>query len=249
MAEASRSEGPIGLSSETSRKVVEAIEESIPLYDHVNDLISFGKAQAARKFAVQKMQLGNKKVVLDAGVGPGTTSRLVLESASPALLVGFDASSKQLKTAKSNLRAGESASLEFVRGCFEFLPFRDEVFDAVITSYALRDSRDIPKAIGEYSRICAVSGVFADVDLGKPDNFLKRGGSAFYIRYLMPFIAKVAILGKIKGNPWRMLAPTYEPLPTNNSLLAQVRSNFRGVEVREFLMGSIIVIIARGSNR
>ncbi len=48
-----------GLPPETWRKVVEAIEESIPLYDEVNDLISFGKAQETRKFAIQKLQLSD----------------------------------------------------------------------------------------------------------------------------------------------------------------------------------------------
>jgi len=186
-------------------------------------------------------------VVLDAGIGPGTSSRLIIESCKPDLLVGFDASSKQLKTARGNLGSVEPTKLQLVRGSFEFLPFRDHVFDAIITCFALRDSLDIPKAIGEYHRICAQSGAFADVDLGKPDNVLKRGGSMFYIRYVMPLIAKLAIIGRIKGNPWRMIAPTYKPLPTNNSLLAQIRSKFLSVESKEFLMGGIIVVTGRGA--
>ena len=237
-----------GLSPETSRKVVAAIEESIPLYDEVNNLVSFGKAQIARRFAIQRLQLRDGRVVLDAGIGPGTTSRLILESVKPDLFVGFDASAKQLKTAKSNLGRVESTSLQLVRGSFEFLPFRDCVFDAIITCYALRDSLNISKAIGEYGRTCAQSGAFADVDLGKPENVLKRAGSTIYIRYLMPLIAKAAILGKIKGNPWRMIVPTYGPLPTNNSLLSQMRSQFLNLEFKEFLMGGIIVIIGRKSS-
>jgi len=244
VAKVCRGESSAGISPETSRKVVEAIEESIPLYDRVNNLISFGKAQVARKFAIQKLQLADGRVVLDAGIGPGTTSKLITELAKPSLLVGLDASSKQLKAAKSNLEAAK-ASLQLVRGSFEFLPFRDGVFDAIITCYALRDSLDIPKAIVEYRRICAQSGAFADVDLGKPDNALKRAGSVVYIRYVMPLIARAAIYGKMKGNPWRMIVPTYKPLPTNGSLLLRMRNLFATVEFKDYLMGGIIVIIAR----
>jgi demethylmenaquinone methyltransferase/2-methoxy-6-polyprenyl-1,4-benzoquinol methylase len=236
-----------GLTPETSKKVVQAIEESLPLYDRVNDLISFGKAQTARKFAIRRLQLADERVVLDAGIGPGTTSKLIMEATKPALLVGFDASVKQLRTAKSNLGRVELTSLQLVRGSFEFLPFRNHVFDAVITCYALRDSLDIPKAIEEYHRTCSHSGVFADVDLGKPDNVLRRVGSVFYIRYVMPLIAKAAIIGKLKGNPWRMIAPTYKSLPTNSSLLSEMRSKFASVEFSEFLMGGIIVIVGRVS--
>jgi len=104
---------------------------------------------------------------------------------------------------------------------------------------------NIPKAIGEYRRVCTESGAFADVDLGKPDNKLKRAGSIFYIRYVMPLIAKAAILGKMKGNPWRMIVPTYETLPTNSCLLAHIQSMFFNVEFKEFLMGGIIVIMSQ----
>jgi len=238
-------EDSVGLSPETSRKVVEAIEASIPQYDRVNDLISFGKAHKARKFAIQKLQLKDGTVVLDAGIGPGTTSRLILESVRPDLLVGFDASAKQLKTAKFNLNRVRPTSLQLVRGSFEFLPFRDCIFDAIVTCYALRDSLDIPKAIAEYSRTCGQSGAFADVDLGKPDNLLKRAGSTVYIRYFMPLLAKAAIVGKIKGNPWRMIVPTYGPLPTNGALKSQVCNKFGRVESKSFLMGGIIVIVGR----
>jgi demethylmenaquinone methyltransferase/2-methoxy-6-polyprenyl-1,4-benzoquinol methylase len=244
MAASRSGESSAGLSPETSKKVVAAIEESIPFYDQVNNLISFRRAQLARGFAIQMLQLGRGSVVLDAGIGPGTTSRLLMESAKPGLLVGFDASWKQLETAKSNLSALAS-SLQLVRGSFEFLPFRDNVFDAIITCYALRDSVDIPKAIGEYHRVCSESGAFADVDLGKPDNLLKRAGSMFYIRYLMPLIAKAAIIGKMKGNPWRMIIPTYKSLPTNNSLVLQMKNYFPYVEFKEFLMGGIVVMIGR----
>jgi ubiquinone/menaquinone biosynthesis C-methylase UbiE len=172
-----------------------------------------------------------------------------LDSCKPDLLVGLDASHKQLKTARANLNAASSDSFQLVRASFEFLPFRDRVFDAVITCYALRDSLNIPKTIREYSRVCTGSGTFADVDLGKPDSKLKRAGSVFYVRYLMPIIAKAAIIGKMKGNPWRMIVPTYDTLPTNNALFSQVRDRFRQVDFKEFLMGGIIVMIAQEPSR
>ncbi len=234
-----------GVPPETWRKVVEAIEDAIPLYDEVNDLISFGKAQESRKFAIQRLELSDGDSILDGGIGPGTTSRLILTSVKPKLLVGLDGSVKQLKTAKANIDILWPSLLQVVRGSFELLPFRDNAFNAVITCYALRDSLHLTKAIGEYARVCAENGRFADVDIGKPENFLKRASSTLYIRYLMPIIAKVTILGRIKGNPWRMIGPTYKSLPTNHALLAQMKSKFQSAELKEFLMGGGIIIIAR----
>jgi hypothetical protein len=61
----------------------------------------------------------------------------------------------------------------------------------------------------------------------------------------MPLLVKAAIIGKIKGNPWRMIVPTYGPLPTNRALKSKVCSKFGKVESKNFLMGGIIVIVGR----
>ena len=48
---------PGGLPKDLWREVVKAIEDAIPLYDNINDLISFGRAQKARMYAVQNLAL------------------------------------------------------------------------------------------------------------------------------------------------------------------------------------------------
>ncbi len=235
-----------GLSKETWQKVIQAIEDSIPLYDHVNDLISFGKAQAARIYAVENLQLNESPVVLDGGIGPGTTSRLIFAKIKPSMLIGLDGSAKQLQTAKVNLREYRD-SLHLVNASFEYLPFRDRILDGIITCYALRDSLDLSRSVSEYSRVCSELGVFADVDIGKSDNSIKRVMSVLYVKYLMPLLAKMAIGRQIKGNPWRMIAPTYDTLPTNASLLELMKHHFAKVRTKGFLNDGIIVIIGRKS--
>ena len=110
----SRDKNVQGLSRETWEKVIEAIEDSIPLYDRVNDLISFGKAQIARIYAIENLELHDGAIVLDGGIGPGTTSRLILAKIKPNMLIGLDGSAKQLEAAKLNL-AKYSDLLQFVR--------------------------------------------------------------------------------------------------------------------------------------
>ena len=237
---------PQGLSKETWKEVVRAIEDSIPLYDHVNSLISFGKAQVARIYAVENMPLKDGSVILDSGIGPGTTSRLILIKFKPSVLIGLDGSVKQLETARENLRAYRS-SLHLVNASFEYLPFRDNILDGIITCYALRDSLAIAKAISEYSRACGERGIFVDVDIGKSDNLIKRALSIVYVKYVMPSLAKIAIHGQIVGNPWRMIAPTYDTLPTNVSLTELMKKHFAKVQTKEFLNDGIIVIIGRKS--
>jgi demethylmenaquinone methyltransferase/2-methoxy-6-polyprenyl-1,4-benzoquinol methylase len=233
------------LEKDVWRQVTKAIEEILPLYDHVNELISLGQAQRVRRYAIQRLDLRNDIHVLDGGVGPGNTSRLVLSEIKPKLLVGLDESVTVMKTARSNLRDADIKAVEFVRGVFEYLPFRDDAFDAIVTSYALRDCLDLPKSVYEYYRVCKSDGQLVIVDVGKPDNPFTRAGSLLYMRLLVPVIAKIAIIGKIRGNPWLVMFQTYVPLPTNRQLLDVVRRRFPKAELREFLLGGIIVIISR----
>ena len=236
-----------GLSKNLWREVVKAIEDAIPLYDSVNDLISFGRAQKARTYAVHNLGLVDGARVLDGGIGPGATSKLVLSTINPSLLVGLDESVKQLKTAKQNLAHNSNLALEFVRGSFEFLPFQDACFDGVVTSFAFRDSLDMSRSVIEYSRVCNGKGSFAIVDIAKPDNRLKRSGANLYMRYVMPLVAKVAVRGRIRGNPWRMIVPTYLSLPTTKVIVSMVKEKFMRVELKEFLLGGAVVITGRKS--
>jgi ubiquinone/menaquinone biosynthesis C-methylase UbiE len=85
------------------------------------------------------------------------------------------------------------------------------------------------------------------VDIAKPDNLLKRAGAMWYMRFIMPLIAKVAVRGRIRGNPWRMIVPTYISLPTTKVIVSMVKEKFVKVELKEFLLGGAIVIIGRKS--
>jgi ubiquinone/menaquinone biosynthesis C-methylase UbiE len=185
-------------------------------------------------------------IVLDGGVGPGTTSRLILARIKPRILIGLDGSAKQIAAAKVNL-AEYSDLLQFVRASFEFIPFRESIFDGIITCYALRDSLDLSKSISEYSRVCAPRGVFADVDIGKSDNTVKRLMGVLYVKFLMPLLAKMAIWRRMKSNPWRMIGPTFDTLPKNKLLLGIMRRQFPNIQTKEFLTGGVIVIIGRKS--
>ena len=213
----------------------------------MNEIISLGKAETARKYAIQKLELREGLIVLDSGIGPGSASRLIVSSIRPAMLVGLDWSVKQLNAAKDNLARIRGGVLNLVRASFEYLPFRDETFDVVITCYALRDSLNLPQSLIEYSRVCTPKGAFADVDIGKPDNAVKRWVSILYVRYMIPILAKAAIWTRMKGNPWRMIGPTYISLPTTRMMLDLMKERFASTELKGFLMGGVIVIIGRKS--
>jgi len=226
------------------RAVIRAIEAAIPEYDPVNEKVSLGRAQKTRDYAAERLGLTGEMLILDAGIGPGTMSKVLLEKAGGVTVVGLDASATLLKAARERLVGSYGARVDFVRGVFEAVPLRDGAFQRIISSYAFRDARDRAKAIDEFSRVSGGDGVFGIVDLGKPDNGLKRFCIEVYVRYMMPLIAGLSKSRAIAGNPWRMIYPTYQALGSNQELVQALRMRFSKVQIREFMLGGVIFITA-----
>ncbi len=227
------------------RAVIRAIEAAIPEYDAVNEKVSLGKALKARKFAADQLELKQGMTVLDAGIGPGTMSEVLLSKSAGLTLVGLDASTILLHAASERLQPSYHEQVHLVRGIFEALPFRDKSFHRIVSAFAFRDSRSRSTAIDELSRVSNDGGALAIVDLGKPDRVLKRFFITIYVRYLMPLIARWSKSEVIKGNPWRMIFPTYQALGRNRDLVSSLSARFTDLKIIEWGLGGLIIIIAR----
>ena len=225
------------------RGVISSIEETAPLYDEVNEIISLGRAGKARAYAAQKLMEDDPRLVLDSGVGPGSMSMILLQHARSDV-VALDYSSQLLRSFKERTKNYRDR-LHFIRACFEELPFRPSSFDAIITAYALRDSTNIEQAVGEYARSIKSTGRLAIVDLGKPDNIVKRFFATVYVRFIVPLVAKILISGRLEGNPWRIMPVTYQNLPTTGRLLEMLEARFDLLERKMFLAGGMLVLLLR----
>jgi len=226
------------------RDVISSLEEIASLYDEVNETISLGRASRARTYAAQRLMENSPRLVLDSGAGPGSMSVILLQRDPQAEVVALDYSSQLQRTCKERVKDYRDR-VHFVRACFEQLPFRSSSFDAAVTAYALRDSTNINQAIGEYARSIKNEGQLSIVELGKPDNMVKRFFAVIYVRFIMPLIAKILISGRLEGNPWRMIVPTYQNLPTTLSLLEMLEARFDLLEKKQFLAGGMLVILLR----
>jgi demethylmenaquinone methyltransferase/2-methoxy-6-polyprenyl-1,4-benzoquinol methylase len=224
--------------------VIHAIEVAIPEYDRVNDRVSLGQAMKAREYAADRLKLKEGMTVLDAGIGPGTMSEVILSRNSALTIIGLDASIQLLHAARERFRS-RSMEIHFVRATFEAVPVRDGSINRIVSAYAFRDSRNLDSAIDEFQRILVLDGSFGIVDLGKPDNALKRSFITVYIRYFMPLIAHFSKSDRIRGNPWRMIFPTYQLLLTNAELEQTLLTRFAKVQIWEFLLGGVVVVFAQ----
>jgi demethylmenaquinone methyltransferase / 2-methoxy-6-polyprenyl-1,4-benzoquinol methylase len=221
------------------REVIEVLRLIIPVYDKVNRAISFGKDMEFRLRGIQgRVNAGN--LLLDAGSGYGIMSRLALsESEGTARIVMYDPILEMLENAK-NLVKPRSSEFTVSSGVFEYMPFRNSIFDVVLCGYSLRDAIRLGPAISEISRVLKLGGRFVIIDLGKPDNPFLEAFIAFYLKYILSIVACL-VAGKA-GLKFGKLYGTYLKWPRNSELKRLLKEHFSKVEFSTRLLGGAIIV-------
>ncbi len=95
---------------------------------------------------------------LDIGCGSGPLTRIALEFASPAAVLGVDPSAGFVSSAR---RLTDDGRAEFAQGDACALPCRPGAFDAVVSGLVLNFIPDVSRALAEMRRTARPGGVVA----------------------------------------------------------------------------------------
>jgi len=227
-----------GLGNRYWAEVIDVLRSIIPVYDKVNRVISLGKDETYRQRGVRgRIVPGN--IILDAGSGYGNMSRVAISAAKDVRIVMYDPIPEMLANVKNYFPKADAA---LSSGVFEFMPFRDGAFDAVMCGYSLRDAIQLRQAISEMHRVLRGGGRLVIVDLGKPDGSIQRKLVSVYLKYFLGIFAYL-VAGKA-GLKFRTLYGTYLRWPRNSELEAMLKEKYSKVEFETGMMGGAVIIAA-----
>lgn len=232
----------MGLRDEWS-SVIMALREVIPVYDRVNSVISLGKAEEMRMLGIME-GLEDGYLVLDAGSGFGNMSKSILKAFPNVKVVMLDPIAEMLYLASEGMndKDRDKDRVSLVSGIFEYIPFSDSTFDAVVCGYSFRDAVIMSNAIGEFHRVLKDDGRLVIVDIGKPDDPLARFGASLYLRFILAILA-FFVAGRL-GLKFTAIYNTYKRLPKNSELAAMLREKFGSVRLISKMLGAAVVFIA-----
>ena len=208
-------------------RVVNSLQEIAPSYEKASSRISLYKDKRMRDEVVE-FAVRRDARILDLGAGPGTMSRLVAKKGGRPVLLDV-----------SRVMLHSSNFEERVQGTFEFLPFSPGAFDAVVSGFALRDSKDLKNALSQVSAVLKPGGMFGFCDLGKPDSVVLGLVLGLYLR-LAPGLIGLASTGRV-GLRYGSLFDTYVLVLRNSDLKVLLRTSFAKVDLRVKQMGGSIV--------
>jgi len=157
-----------GLSVEKLKKVYGRIATR---YDIQHSVLTAKADQRGREILV-KSAVKEGKEVLDCGAGTGTTGILAAQKVGPnGKVTLFDLSDAMLSVARKKVsRDGLQDRVTFQTGDMVHLPFDDDRFDAVLSTYSLCPLYDPRKGALELYRVTRPSGMIGVAHSAEPPN-------------------------------------------------------------------------------
>lgn len=172
---------------------VHSVFESIAgKYDMMNDILSFRRHKAWRRFTMRKMGMKRGDSAVDLCCGTCDWSIALAEASETGHVMGLDFSAGMLEVGR---RKVESRNLQdrisLVEGNAMELPFGDNSFDYATIGFGLRNVPDPVRVLNEMKRVVKPGGMVVCLELSKPMKQPFKGIYYFYFQRVLPLLGKL----------------------------------------------------------
>lgn len=191
----------------TSKKgqVTKMFDGVAPYYDLLNRVLSLGIDVQWRKKAIKMLAASAPKKILDIATG---TADLAIEAAKviqPESIIGLDISSEMLKIGDKKIAdKALNKVIQLELGDSEALRYVDGQFDAVMSSFGVRNFENLPKGLAEMNRVLAKGGQCMILEFSRPTAFPLKQLFNGYFKYILP------VIGRVKSKDPRAYTYLYE---------------------------------------
>lgn len=207
-------------------------------YDAANARISLGMhgmwkralCDAALKACNNSKRAG---LVLDVCCGTGDITAMLAESNPEVFVAGLDFSAHMLDVARERTAGLDNVVL--IEGNAMRLPFDDNVFDACVISFGLRNTPDYERVVREMVRVTRPGGVVACLDASVPDAKAIQPFYQFYYKHVMTLLG--GGLSHRREYDW-LYESTQEFLSKDELARLFEDCGLSHVQVRPFMLGA-----------
>lgn len=210
-------------------------------YDLLNDVLSAGQDRRWRRAVADAVDAAPGELVLDLAAGTGTSSRSLISTG--ASCVACDFSLGMLAVGARRPRAGGPGKVAFTAGDALRLPFRAGAFDAVTSSFGLRNVADVPAALAEMRRVTRPGGRLVICEFG---HLRSRWLDALYARALAVTLPAVARTLSRAPAAYGYLAESIRQWPDKRELADLIRAaGWSAIGWRDLSLGVVALHRAR----
>lgn len=205
-------------------------------YDLMNRLMTAGQDVRWRREVIRLAALPPGGWLLDLGAGTGDLAQEALRQSPDCRAIAADFTLEMMRVGQK--RPGGSG-LRWSGADALHLPFRDAVFDALVSGFLLRNVSDLPQALQEQLRVLKPGGRMVALDTTRPPRNLLTPFINLHMHTLIPALGKL-----VAGDSE---AYTYLPDSTEGFLEAETLAErmqqvgFRQVGYQRRMLGTVAI--------
>jgi demethylmenaquinone methyltransferase / 2-methoxy-6-polyprenyl-1,4-benzoquinol methylase len=208
-------------------------------YDLLNRVISLRLDERWRDQVIRTVLTRADPLILDLGAGTGDLSFAAARATGGlGRIIGLDFSLPMLRLAqekKTHAASGETTS--FVLGSALLSPFKNDVFDGVMTTFVLRNVSDLSLFFAHAFRVLKPGGKFVSLDMFPPSKSWFSHLFAFYFYRLVPWIGGLLAQDRSAYKYLSESVRQFHSPETVGHLIEE--AGFKRVSMRTFLNGAV----------
>jgi demethylmenaquinone methyltransferase/2-methoxy-6-polyprenyl-1,4-benzoquinol methylase len=205
------------MDSKAKEQFVHSVFESIaPKYDLMNNVLSFRRHKAWRKFTMRKMDVGQGATAIDLCCGTCDWTIAIAKASGTGEVVGLDFSQSMLDVGQAKVsKLGLARQIKLVPGNAMQLPYGDNMFDYATIGFGLRNVPDLVQVLREMQRVVKPGGKVVCLELSKPTWQPFKSIYYFYFQKLLPLLGKLVAK---RYEQYKWLPDSLVTFPDHNKL-------------------------------
>jgi demethylmenaquinone methyltransferase/2-methoxy-6-polyprenyl-1,4-benzoquinol methylase len=214
-------------------------------YDFMNTFLSLGIHHGWKRKAVKTSRLMSGEWVIDLCGGTGDLSILAAKAiGTSGRLVLYDINRSMMEIGRTKvLKSPFGHNVWYVQGDAERLSFPDELFEAALVGFGIRNLTNIEDGLKEAHRVLKPGGRFICLEFSKPTATLFRWLYDFYSLSLIPLLGWF-IVGSKRAYTYLPESIRTFPLPDELSSMLMA-AGFSEVTYRRLTNGIAVVHLAK----
>ncbi|MGY6530713.1 MAG: bifunctional demethylmenaquinone methyltransferase/2-methoxy-6-polyprenyl-1,4-benzoquinol methylase UbiE [Cyanobacterium sp.] len=175
----------------TDKEIQTIFNNIAPIYDQMNNWLSFGAHHIWKKMAVKWSEAKSHHQGLDLCCGTGDLTFLLAKQITQGQVYGVDFSPQLLAVAQEKQQKKPLINnINWVESDVLTLPFEDNSFDCATMGYGLRNVVDIPLALQEIHRVLKPNAKVAILDFHRPSNSQIAQAQKWYLDHIVVNMAQ-----------------------------------------------------------
>lgn len=214
-----------------------------PSYDRLNHALSLGIDRRWRRTAVDALGIHQPQQILDIATGTGDFALLLAKRIKPQHIIGADISEGMMAVGREKVKEeGLQNVISFQHEDCMRLSFPDGSFDAVTSSYGVRNFQNLDKGLQEMQRVLRPGGHLLIVELTPPPSFPMKQLFWLYAHVVMPLLGRLI---SHDDSAYTYLPASMEAFPQPEQMEGILRkAGFTEVKWRRFTFGISTMYLA-----